>query len=294
MIYAVGVDSDQTFLYFLAEATKRGIEIQPINLRAVILVGDWRIAMPDDGRSFVTVSEQKIELDASAAYFCRLIDLASMQPDLLSAMRWRNLLAALAAWLEHIPGTVINRPGSYCDNGCKPLHEHSLQRYGFNVPSSLTSSDPARLVAFASEAPTIVKAVSGVRANSRLVEAEALRDFHPLQGPIHLQRYVAGADIRAHVVDTSVYAELIRAHDVDYRSSDQELEFSPWTLPTSLTELLVSATAAFGLTFAGWDFKLSEDGQYWCLEANPMPGYNGYDRRLGGQITEALLNHLCL
>jgi hypothetical protein len=111
MIYAVGIDSDETFLYLLSEATRRSVKVQPINLRAVVLAGDWRFTLPDDGDSFVSVSEQKIELDPRAAYFCRLIDLSTVQADLPSAIRWCNLVAAFAVWLEHIPGTVINRPG---------------------------------------------------------------------------------------------------------------------------------------------------------------------------------------
>jgi glutathione synthase/RimK-type ligase-like ATP-grasp enzyme len=216
-----------------------------------------------------------------------------MQSEPVSAGRWRYLVLALGVWLEHIPGTVINRPGSYSDNSAKPLHEYTLSQYGLPVPPSFTSSDAARLAAFASEGPTVVKTVSGVRARCRFVKAEEFQDFHPAQGPVHLQRYVAGADIRAHIVGDAVYAELIRSEGVDYRSSDQPCEFSSYQLPDSLTALLVQATRAFGLMFAGWDLKLTEDGQYYCLEANPMPGYNGYDRRLKGQITEALLKQLC-
>lgn len=289
MIYTIGIDSDRTFRHFIRETGKRGIEVQAINLREVIVSGDWRLTLPDDGMSWVSVGDKKFTLDPNGAYYCRIIDLSSVQSDTAAAMRWRSLLAALCVWLEHIPGVVINRPGGRTDNSSKPLHEYSLQSWGFNVPPSLTSSDPELLAAFASLGKTIVKPASGIRADSRLVEAEEFFDFHPSQGPVHLQRYVAGADVRAHVVGDQVHAEIINCQQVDYRRSYQEAKYSPWELPESLTKQIIQATAAFGLQFAGWDFKVTEDHQYWCLEANPMPGYDGYDLRANGRITDSLL-----
>jgi len=44
-----------------------------------------------------------------------------------------------------------------------------------------------------------------------------------------------------------------------------------------------------GLLLAGWDFKVDSDGRAWCLEANAMPGYSSYDRRLGGSISNEIL-----
>ncbi|HIK03255.1 MAG TPA: hypothetical protein IGS40_00835 [Trichormus sp. M33_DOE_039] len=289
MIYAIGIDSDRTFRHFIRETGKRGIEVQAINLREVIVSGDWRLTLPDDGMSWVSVGDKKFTLDPNGAYYCRIIDLSSVQSDTAAAMRWRSLLAALCVWLEHIPGVVINRPGGRTDNSSKPLHEYSLQSWGFNVPPGLTSSDPELLAAFASLGKTIVKPASGIRADSRLVEAEEFFDFHPSQGPVHLQRYVAGADVRAHVVGDQVHAEIINCQQVDYRRSYQEAKYFPWELPESLTKQIIQATAAFGLQFAGWDFKVTEDHQYWCLEANPMPGYDGYDLRANGRITDSLL-----
>ncbi|MFF5015357.1 hypothetical protein [Streptomyces sp. NPDC001165] len=79
----------------------------------------------------------------------RVADLAALQQDRESAQRWRWLTTALAAWLDHIPGLVVNRPSIRSDNGSKPLHERSLSQAGFRVPASITSSSPQRLRAFA-------------------------------------------------------------------------------------------------------------------------------------------------
>lgn len=288
MIYAIGLDSDRTFCHFVNYAESRGVKIQVINLREVIQTGDWRFALPDDNLSWISCSGKKYELNPQASYYCRLIDLSTVQSDLQDAMRWKSLLGAISSWLEHIPGTVINRPSAGANNFSKPLHEFHLQSWGFQVAASVTSSDAKVLAEFASVDLTIVKTTSGIRADSRLVNAEEFLDFHPDAGPVHLQRYIAGADVRAHVIGNHVHAELIKCPQVDYRHSD-EAEYIEWKLPESLCQRIINATAAFGLKFAGWDFKVTEDNQYWCLEVNPMPGYDGYDVRAEGKITDSLL-----
>jgi hypothetical protein len=289
MIHVVGLDSDRTVVHFIAHARNFGVEITFINLRQIVDNGDWHIVIPDDGCSRLSISGKTIPLDPGGSYYLRPIDLSSVQDDPGKAVKWRGLVAALNYWLEHIPGTVVNRPGIHSDNFCKPLHEATLGSFDFNVPLSFTSSDARRLRAFASAAPTIVKPVSGVLATSRLVTEDEFEHFDRRQGPVHLQRYIKGGDVRAHVVGEEVYAERIDASGIDYRKEHASARYSQCELPGELSRKVIATTKAFGLTFMGWDFKVDSCGAYWCLEANPMPGYNFYDQRAGMRITKALI-----
>ena len=92
----------------------------------------------------------------------------------------------------------------------------------------------------------------------------------------------------AHVVGDSVLALRIDSEATDYRIDD-EAAYAPVTLPDALAERMTRTARDMGLIFSGWDFKVDRDGQYWLLEANPMPGYNSYDKRLDGSITAALV-----
>ncbi|MFI1366603.1 RimK family alpha-L-glutamate ligase [Streptomyces griseochromogenes] len=287
MIYTVGLASESTFAHFTASAGARGVPVRAIDLRQAVESGDWRLTLGGDRSARLGGQD----LDPEASYYCRIADLAALQGDHESAQRWRWLTTALTAWLDHIPGLVVNRPSIRSDNGSKPLHERSLSRAGFQVPASITGSSPQRLLAFAEAGPTLVKAISGVRATSRLVGPADLAGFESGQGPVHLQRYVAGRDVRAHVVGDQVHAERIVSGAVDYRT-DPDAEFTPCELPGPLAEQMVRHTADLGMSFAGWDFKIADDGTHWCLEVNPMPAYDWYDRRLDGAITASLLGLL--
>ena len=287
MIYAVGLTSESTFAHFTATAEARGVPVRAIDLRQAVESGDWQFTVSGDRSARLGGHD----LDSEGSYYCRIADLAAFQQDRESAQRWRWLTTALTAWLDDIPGLVVNRPSIHSDNGSKPLHERSLSQAGFRVPASITGSSPQRLRAFAEAGPTIVKAISGVRATSRLVDAADLADFEPGQGPVHLQRYVPGRDIRAHVVGDRVHAEEIVSGAADYRT-DEDARFAPCELPAAVAEQVVRHTADLGMSFAGWDFKVADDGTHWCLEVNPMPAYDWYDRRLGGAITTSLLGLL--
>jgi glutathione synthase/RimK-type ligase-like ATP-grasp enzyme len=235
-----------------------------------------------DGRAFVLRPDDSV--------YCRLIDLSSLQENRDTRRRWRGLVAGLAAWLEQADGIVVNRPGHAADNSTKPLHESWLRAAGFDVAPTLTSSNGPELADFAGRGPTVAKSVAGIRADTRSVMPESFADFDPASGPVHLQRRIEGRDVRVHVVDEEVHGELIESDAVDYRTATAF--FTPFTPPPAVSALVVQATRAAGLLFAGWDFKLDSEGRFWCLEANPMPGYDGYDTRAGGAISRSLVARL--
>jgi glutathione synthase/RimK-type ligase-like ATP-grasp enzyme len=111
-----------------------------------------------------------------------------------------------------------------------------------------------------------------------------------LSAPIHVQEYKPGHDVRVHVIRRRVYSLLIESDAVDYRAPGAQATYMAFSLPAEIEEGVIEATASFGLEFAGWDFKLGRDGVYWCLEANPQPGYSSYDGALGLGISSALLD----
>ena len=291
MIVAIGLDVDEPLARFVEGAVAAKVPLRLVNLRAAV-EGDWRFEVPARGPAVLVQDGQSIELQPDDAYFCRLIDLSSQSTDPQKIRRWHALLSGLRAWLADIPGPVVNRGLAGAHNSSKPLHETILQELGFRVPESITGCDVDELRRFTRDGPTVSKTVCGTRAQTIEITDADLEGFIPESGPIHLQRMVTGADARVHVVGDDIVAQRLSAGTVDYRRGGVMDDLEVFGLPERIRDLVIVGTRHIGLAFAGWDFKIDNDEQYWCLEVNPMPGYSPYDLRCDGAITRALLRYL--
>src|SRR5260221_3799109 len=196
MITAIGIGTDPTICYFCTTAAQMGASVQLIDLKTVV-ASTWQLNLPPDHPSWVSKNSVSGQcLDPYGAYYCRLIDLGDVSPT--QYVTWRTVITAFSSWLELCPGTVVNRPGHVNDNACKPLHEARLAAIGFAVPPSFTGSRRSELIAFTAEGRTIAKALSGQRADCRIVTVDDFADYDDRSGPVHLQRFVEGDDVRVH------------------------------------------------------------------------------------------------
>jgi glutathione synthase/RimK-type ligase-like ATP-grasp enzyme len=205
--------------------------------------------------------------------------------------RWRGLVDGFSAWLPESPVPVVNSPHSHVLNSYKPAHYAWLAAQGLNVPASLTSSRGEEVADFLAGGRAVVKPVCGTRATTRELALDRVVGRSDLGGPVLVQRLVEGDDVRAHVIGHEVIACRFSSHHIDYRS-DHTATRSVGDIPYDLADRLVALTAAQGLTFAGWDFKVDADETFWALECNPMPGYSFYDRIADGAIAAALVRLL--
>lgn len=288
----VGLDSDPTITHFVAECHLAGLSPATINLRQVAESGGWHLSIPDNGDSRIWWSDGEVLLSGIKAAYCRPVNLASQQHTAREKAFWHGMLAAVRSWQSTTEALIINPISGHHHNGAKPLHETVLSSFGLVVPPSLTSCDRAALENFMRGRRCVVKSCSGVRATASEITLADLARYHPARGPLHVQHLIEGFDVRAHVLGSEVFALRVTAQTLDYRSRDSEAQYEPYDLPETLADTIVAATRAQGLYFAGWDFKVDSSGAHWCLEANPMPGYSMYDRRLGGSISSALMRVL--
>jgi hypothetical protein len=258
-----------------------------LDLMDASAAGDWRLSTPPDPADFVAGTEMVRLADLTGLYL-RPIYLGRTPQH---AARWLGLMEGLTAWTDDAELLIANRPGSNQLNSYKPAHYAWLSANGLLVPPSLLTADPKQVQRFVADGRTVVKPVSGVRATTREIRAEDLDRLASSEGPVLVQRMVEGDDVRVHVVGDAVIACRFSSTAIDYRS-DRKASRSMVDIPSELARLLVAKTAEQGLTFAGWDFKVDRDGNYWCLECNPMPGYSFYDRVCEGAISDALIKLL--
>jgi hypothetical protein len=291
VIVAIGLDVDETFARFVSEASRLSIPIKIVNLRSAV-EGSWIIELPPQKAAVLCNGDETTHLQPDDAFFCRLIDLSPRLPDFDTVRVWQSFLAALRLWLEHVPGAVVNRGRAGVHNGSKPLHESILRDLGFCLPESITSSNRRDLLDFVRDGPAISKTVCGIRADTIMVSDADFENFQSESGPVHLQRFVAGTDARFHVIGDAVIAQRVSNASVDYRREGGISAMERFEAPAALRDSLIQGSRSLGLRLAGWDFKIDDAGCFWCLEANPMPGYAPYDFRCEGAISRELINYL--
>ncbi|ARS90362.1 ATP-grasp domain-containing protein [Natrarchaeobaculum aegyptiacum] len=174
----------------------------------------------------------------------------------------------------------------------KPWQLSQLAAADVPVPETLTTSDPGAVRAFADRLEQIVyKPVSG-GGHAATLEVDDLSDGRLsllANSPVQFQERVEGDDVRIFVVDgEAVAAARIISEELDYRAADHDVERIPRAeLADGITEDAVTAADTLGLSFAGVDVVVGDDGHR-VLEANPSPMFAAFDERAGTDVAGAL------
>jgi glutathione synthase/RimK-type ligase-like ATP-grasp enzyme len=182
---------------------------------------------------------------------------------------------------------VVNRPSAGRSNSSKPYQGVLLKAAGLSVPDTLITSDADAARHFlALHRRVVYKSISGVRSIVAAVDhaAELDRIGH---GPVQLQEWIDGLDVRVHVVGSEWFATSVESDATDYRYGG-EVVMAPFRIPDQLGNLLVQLTAGMGLLVAGVDLRRTPDGNWRCFEVNPSPGFTFYEDYTGQPIAAAI------
>lgn len=211
-----------------------------------------------------------------------------------SAM-WHLALAhedALSCWSEMTTSFVINRPSAMASNNSKPYQAALIERHGMQVPQTLITTDVEAVAEFSARHGRIIyKSISGVRSIvSQLRDADIHRLTDIANCPVQFQEYVAGIDVRVHVIGDETFACEIRSEADDYRYPDRQhasVEIAVCTLPADVRETCHSLAVALELPVAGIDLRRTPADEWYCLEVNPSPGFTFYEEATGQPISDA-------
>lgn len=195
---------------------------------------------------------------------------------------------ALFSWSEITPALVINRPSAMGSNSSKPYQLELIRQLGFLTPDTLVTTDPAEVIRFWKFHGEIVyKSISGVRSIvSRFGEAQLPRLQHLTTCPTQFQRYIPGVDFRVHVIGDLAFASEVRSSSDDYRYGPSEV--TAVEVPDDIGARAKSVAEALGLIVAGVDLRRTPNGEWFCFEVNPSPGFSFYDRQEGAPIATAV------
>jgi hypothetical protein len=213
------------------------------------------------------------------------------------------LSSAAAHWLVHgfletIPVLVCNRPSATATNFSKTWQQQVIAAHGFRVPQTLATNVPGEARQFyeACRRRVIYKSLSARRSIvKRLTKADLKRLERVRACPTQFQEWVPGVDIRVHVIGQRLFPTEVVTEALDYRYSGREglpRAMRATEIPEEIGARCLALTASLGLVTAGVDLRRSLDGQYYCFEVNPTPGFLFYQQYTGQRVGDALADLL--
>jgi glutathione synthase/RimK-type ligase-like ATP-grasp enzyme len=301
MIVVCGIASELPVAMVLAELGRLGLPHVVLHQRRF---ADTPLNLETAGtgvRGSVRVDGRRVDCADVTGLYTRVTDWRVL-PELRDANeavveRCQAWHRTLSDWIEIAPGCVMNRAVASASNRSKPYQAQLIARAGFRVPETLVTDDPDLVHDFrARHGRLIYKSISATRSVVRLLDDAAL-DRLPLIAdcPVQFQRYVPGVNVRVHVVAGDVFAGRIETDRVDYRYAHTDggrAQLTEWRPPDNLAERCVSLTARLGLSLAGIDLLLADDGQTYCLEVNTSPAFSYFEYHTGQPIARAIARGL--
>ncbi|HYI95484.1 MAG TPA: hypothetical protein VEX68_18225, partial [Bryobacteraceae bacterium] len=146
------------------------------------------------------------------------------------------------------------------------------------------------------EGEVIYKSLSGVRSIVRRVRQEQFARLSLLRhGPAQFQAFIPGDNVRVHTVGDQLFATHIRSEAVDYRYASQDghaVHMEPTELPASVAAACLGLARQLDLLLTGIDLKVTPNGEYYCFEVNPAPGFLYYEQNSRQPISTALADLL--
>jgi len=304
MILVCGIPSEPPVRLVLQAARRLRVPVLLFNQREA---ADTEIMIEiQDGRleGEISIRGMTWSLSEVRGAYNRLMDLHNLpehrgrHPDMVERMQKSILVhEALTDWLEGTTCRVMNRGSAMLSNQSKPYQAQLIEKTGFPTPPTLITNDPDEVRAFAAmHGAVIYKSTSSVRSIVKMLDQHAMEHLDRVRHlPTQFQAYVAGVNIRVHVVGKRVFATQVATEAVDYRYAGQDslpLSMTEIQLPEQNEEKCLRLSDTLQLPLCGIDLKKSPEGEYYCFEVNPSPGYSYYQNQTGQDIAEGIVGYL--
>jgi hypothetical protein len=294
-LLCIGSAADETYVHSIAAFKRAHVAFHAFDLVQLAESGHVRIELGNPSAAVFDLGSMSAVLSQFDGAWIRLLNFGAGAPSYPLKCRADGLVNTLARLFESSPIPVINPPLRDCANGSKLFHGVALARLvGFRIPRSCLTNSPDTAQAFLDTCSegAIFKGASSTKTWAAHYEPAVHRSRLPLVArcPTLFQERIVGPDVRVHVVGSHTFAEMIESPSIDYRRVRGNV-YHPTTLPTGISAGCTSLSNMFSVPFLGIDFKVQRSsGDWFFLEANTMPCYQGYDRRTGGAIATALID----
>lgn len=287
-----GVD-DEHAVYMLQHLQGRGADVELFDSRW--FPTQMTIAFdPATGTGHLRLpSNRRLGFDEVESVYWRCYNmvappqLAEPMQSMIAGNDARSLFESL---LIHWKTRWVNGWAGFQMHQTKPAALALVAALGVPVPRSMLSNDPEAVRAFAAQVPKVIfKPIQGGAHTLRLTEAQLTEENLKLlaYAPITLQEEIEGTNIRVFLAGKRMLACEIATGEIDFRE-DNNPAIIPHDLPAEVEEQCRRAAEVLHLTWTGIDLRLTPEGRYVFLEANPSPMFMGFEARSGQPLTEAL------
>jgi glutathione synthase/RimK-type ligase-like ATP-grasp enzyme len=303
MVLVCGHRYEPVTAFLCSRLEKLKIDHRRLDLHAVPQGADldlsWAAGRPCGS---ISTTDWRIEFDELSGVYFRNVELNESDKEEEETdgegQVYPETDARLAAVLNSLPCKVLNRPAATYSNRSKPYQALVIRRFGFKIPKTLVTNDSEAIAGFFTEChgKLIFKSISGVRSTVRLMTNEDFGRLQLLENcPTQFQEYLAGDNIRVHVIGERVFAVRIQCEAVDYRYAGEEgysLTMAPAVLPEYIAANCIRLTKELGLSLSGIDLKETPAGEYYCFEVNASPAFLFYEFPARPVIADAIAEFL--
>lgn len=212
-----------------------------------------------------------------------------------------HLISPDAFWVNPIHGAALA--------GSKMLQHEAAVKVGFRTPETLFTNSPEEIRRFLARRQDIIyKPFAGggwQNENSRFLpytaivrEGDLISDEVLRQTPGIFQELVSKKhELRVTVIGRHILAARVLSQEtakgkVDWRRSQDELQFEPTHIPSEMERACVALLEKLGLVFGCFDFIVTPEGDYVFLEVNEMGQFLFVERCCGLPLLDAFSEFL--
>lgn len=204
-------------------------------------------------------------------------------------------MSMLRTFLQYEGINWVNSWRVFQSHQVKPLQLTVAQECGATLPQSYIGNDPIVALDFIQRnKQCIFKPVYG-GAHATVVSASHTRLSHLSKvfclSPVTLQQQIAGTDVRTFVIGEQVFSAEIKTAQSDFRL-DKDARHRAIETPPDIAALASRIMLALGMRWTAIDWRRTDDGEYFFLEANPSPMFIHFEQLTGFEITDALVDLL--
>jgi len=214
----------------------------------------------------------------------------------------------LGGILAGLPARWINHPSALAEAEYKPRQLVTARQLGMTVPATLITNTAAAVKAFADRhrdlivkplaEPIVQEADTYTAVWTRRLGPQDLVDLTGVASTAHLfQQWVPKQfEVRLTVVGDRLFPVAIHAASdaarVDWRSDYDALSYELIDCPPAVADQTAGFCQAYGLTFAAFDFVVTDEGRWVFLECNPAGQWGWLAEELDLPIAAAIADEL--